>query len=174
MTFEVEISGRVRTVSIERTAVSRYRVVLDSRPYLVDASRVGDYSLSLLLDNASGASREVHIVPGRAQGELLISLEGRTVTAAVNQSGARTSSRIEARATTHADGEQTVVAPMPGRVVRVLVGPGDAVRARQGLLVVEAMKMESELQAPRPGRVKEVAVEAGASVEAGRVLVIIE
>jgi biotin carboxyl carrier protein len=62
---------------------------------------------------------------------------------------------------------------MPGRVVRVLVGPGDEVAARQGVVVVEAMKMENELRAPRAGRVKEIAVAAGASVEAGRVLVVI-
>jgi biotin carboxyl carrier protein len=63
---------------------------------------------------------------------------------------------------------------MPGRVVRVLVGPGDEVEARQPVLVIEAMKMENELRAPRAGRVKDVAVEQGASVEAGRVLVVIE
>jgi biotin carboxyl carrier protein len=59
-------------------------------------------------------------------------------------------------------------------VVRVLVSPGDRVTARQGVVVVEAMKMENELRAPQPGRVKDVAVEVGASVEAGRVLVVIE
>ena len=63
---------------------------------------------------------------------------------------------------------------MPGRVVRVLVKPGDEVAARQGLVVVEAMKMENELAAPRAGRVKEVAVTEGQSVEAGRLLVVVE
>ena len=63
---------------------------------------------------------------------------------------------------------------MPGRVVRVLVAPGDAVEARQAVVVVEAMKMENELRSPRAGRVKEVAVLAGSSVEAGRVLVVID
>ena len=63
------------------------------------------------------------------------------------------------------------MAPMPGRVVRVLVKPGDTVAARQGLVVVEAMKMENELRSPRAGRVKEVAVAEGESVEAGRLLV---
>jgi biotin carboxyl carrier protein len=63
---------------------------------------------------------------------------------------------------------------MPGRIVRVLVGPGDEVTARQGVVVVEAMKMENELRAPKAGRVREVAVSPGVSVEAGRVLVVIE
>jgi biotin carboxyl carrier protein len=63
---------------------------------------------------------------------------------------------------------------MAGRIVKVLVQRGDAVVANQGLVVVEAMKMENELRSPRAGRVKEVAVAAGASVEAGRVLMVIE
>ena len=63
---------------------------------------------------------------------------------------------------------------MPGRVVRVLVAAGDEVAARQGVVVVEAMKMENELRAPRAGRVKEVSVAAGTSVEAGRILAVIE
>jgi biotin carboxyl carrier protein len=171
MTFEIEICGRARTVSIDRAAAGRYRVVLDGQTHIIDATRVGDYSLSLLLDSASGVSREVQIVPSTARGEMLISLEGRIAAVTVN---GRARTRVGVDASTHADGEQTIVAPMPGRVVRVLVGPGDDVTARQGLLVVEAMKMENELRAPRPGRVKEVTVEAGASVEAGRVLVVIE
>jgi biotin carboxyl carrier protein len=63
---------------------------------------------------------------------------------------------------------------MPGRVVRVLVAPGQDVAARQGVVVVEAMKMENELRSPKAGRIKEVAVTAGASVEAGRLLIVIE
>ena len=71
-------------------------------------------------------------------------------------------------------GEQRVLAPMPGRIVRVLVAPGDEVVARQGLIVIEAMKMENELASPKAGRVKEVSVTEGTSVEAGRLLVIVE
>ncbi len=66
-----------------------------------------------------------------------------------------------------------IVAPMPGRVVKVLVKAGDAVEARQGLVVVEAMKMENELRAPGAGTVTEVKVTEGASVEANAVLVVI-
>jgi len=62
---------------------------------------------------------------------------------------------------------------MPGRVVRVLVAPGDAVEARQAVVVVEAMKMENELRAPRAGIVAEVRVAEGASVEANTVLVVL-
>ena len=62
---------------------------------------------------------------------------------------------------------------MPGKVVRVLVKPGDQVVARQGVVVVEAMKMENELRASRPGLVLEVLVVEGASVDTGAPLVVI-
>ena len=71
-------------------------------------------------------------------------------------------------------GPQRVTAPMPGKVVRVLVKPGDAVEPRQGLVVVEAMKMENELRAARDGRVRDGARREGQSVEAGAVLLVVE
>jgi biotin carboxyl carrier protein len=63
---------------------------------------------------------------------------------------------------------------MPGKVVRVLVKAGDEVKPRQGLIVVEAMKMENELRAAGEGRVREVFVQEGQSVEAGTALVVVE
>ena len=172
MTLDIEINGRSRTVSIERSAHGRYRVTVDGRPREIDAARSGALGLSLLLVDGAGAlSRDVQIAPAGRAGELLIRIEGRTVVARVN--GRRTRGG-GADGVAHAHGEQTVVAPMPGRVVRVLVAAGDTVAARQGVVVVEAMKMENELRAPKAGRVKDVAVEPGASVEAGRVLLVIE
>jgi biotin carboxyl carrier protein len=67
-----------------------------------------------------------------------------------------------------------VVAPMPGRIVKLLVQQGDAVAARQGVVIVEAMKMENELRAPRAGRVADVRVAEGMSVEGHAVLLVIE
>ena len=72
------------------------------------------------------------------------------------------------------EGRQTIVAPMPGRVVRVLVSIGDRVLAGQPIVVVEAMKMENELRSPKDGLVREVNVQAGGAVEARAVLVVIE
>jgi len=71
-------------------------------------------------------------------------------------------------------GPRAVKAPMPGRVVRVLVGEGDEVDAMQGVVVIEAMKMQNELKVPRGGRVSKVAVMADTTVEAGQVLIVIE
>ena len=68
------------------------------------------------------------------------------------------------------EGVQTILAPMPGKVVRVLVSAGDAVEAGQGLLVVEAMKMQNEMTAVRAGTVLSVSTTEGATVTAGDVL----
>ena len=171
MTFEIDLNGRTRSLSIERKADGRFRVLLDGTPHDLDAARVGVYGLSLLLDGHEGVSEEVQVAPGGTQGELLVTLAGRTVAATVN--GRRTR-RAGADAAGGAHGEQAVIAPMPGRVVRVLVSPGDEVAARQGVVVVEAMKMENELRSPKAGRIREVNVTPGTSVEAGRVLLVVE
>jgi biotin carboxyl carrier protein len=100
-----------------------------------------------------------------------VTLDGRTVAVTVN--GRRMRRRGAERAS-DVDGEQEILAPMPGRVVRILAAPGDLVAARQPVIVVEAMKMENELRSPKSGRVKQVAVAEGMSVESGRVLIVIE
>lgn len=79
----------------------------------------------------------------------------------------------QSRGGAHA-GAQNIKAPMPGKVVRVLVAAGDAVEAGQGLVVVEAMKMQNEMKAPRAGKVIAIAAKAGATVTAGEVLATIE
>jgi biotin carboxyl carrier protein len=71
-------------------------------------------------------------------------------------------------------GRSSIKAPMPGKIVRVLVNVGDTVEAGQGIAVIEAMKMQNELKAPGPGTVTSVAVKAGDTVIAGAVLAVIE
>ncbi len=72
------------------------------------------------------------------------------------------------------DGQINVVAPMPGKIVRLLVAAGDAVAADQGLLVVEAMKMQNEMKSPKAGHVVSLPAREGATVVAGEVLAVIE
>jgi biotin carboxyl carrier protein len=72
------------------------------------------------------------------------------------------------------DGPKNVSASMPGKVVRVLVAVGDDVEQGQGLVVVEAMKMQNEMKSPKPGRIAAVKTAAGATVTAGEVLVVVE
>jgi biotin carboxyl carrier protein len=178
MTFEIEIAGRVRRVSVQPIdgagpAGGRFRLIIrDSdesaggESLEVDA-RATDLGLSLVY--ADGRSVDA-AVTGRPAGELFLQLPHVDLSAIVD---GRRSHRADADAG-GGSGAQRIVAPMPGRIVRVLVHPGDHVAARQGLVVIEAMKMENELTAVRPGRVTEVAVTAGSSVESGRLLVVIE
>ena len=72
------------------------------------------------------------------------------------------------------DGRQNILAPMPGKVVRLLVKAGDAIEKGQGLIVVEAMKMQNEMKTPKTGTVVEVKTRDGATVAAGEILVVIE
>jgi biotin carboxyl carrier protein len=175
MTFEIEINGRARAVVVEPFtgldhAGPRFRVTLDGRTRVVDVRRLGVRGLSLLLPEEGGASHDVALAPAGRTGEWVVHLAQGALRAVVD--GRR--GLGAGGAAGDVEGEQRVVAPMPGRVVRVLVAPGDEVSARQGLVVVEAMKMENELGSPKAGRVKDVQVAPGAAVEAGRVLVVVE
>lgn len=168
MTFDIEVGGRTRSIAVEPSGAGRFRITIDGQDHAVDVRRVGDYGLSIIED---GNSHEAQVVNGPAPGERLVWIDGRTVTASVDGRRGRRGRGDRAGA---GDGQQSILAPMPGRVVRILVGPGDEVAVRQPVVVVEAMKMENELRSPKAGRVKDVLVAEGASVEAGRVLVVIE
>ena len=170
MTFEVEVNGRPRTVSIERLRTGHFTVTVDGVSTLVDAERIGEFGVSLLFPDAGHTSEAVQIAPTPNGGERLAVWQGVAVPVTLN--GRRLGSSAAGGGTPH--GEQKVTAPMPGRVVRVLVAEGDEVEARQPVVVIEAMKMENELRSPVAGRVREISAAAGASVEAGRVLVVIE
>jgi biotin carboxyl carrier protein len=174
MHFEIEVNGRPHPVTVERTG-TRYRVEADGRVDVVDVARVDASTVSLLVLGDREISHEVSLVPGREPGDLEVYLRAGVVQTRV--SGAPGQKRWSAKGATMAAagaGPQRVAAPMPGKIVRVLVKPGDEVKARQGVVVVEAMKMENELRAARDGRVKEVHVAEGALVESGRLLVVIE
>lgn len=168
MKFDVEVAGRTSSVLVERLVeTGAFRVVVDGRVHEVEA-RPTDLGLSLLFQ-AGGRSIDAAATPHNG-GEWLVQLPHVDVPVVVDrQRHARGGRRMAGGA-----GHQRVTAPMPGRVLRVLVKAGDIVEHRQGLVVVEAMKMENELTAPRAGTVTEVAVTEGISVEAGRLLVVID
>jgi biotin carboxyl carrier protein len=79
-----------------------------------------------------------------------------------------------ARSSLEVSGRQKIASPMPGKVVRVLARPGDQVSVGQGLLVVEAMKMQNEIRSPKSGRVVAVFVTEGAPVAGGETLAEVE
>lgn len=176
MIFEVAIGDRVRTVSVVRKG-GLLHVDLDGRLHIVDARRVSDAIVSMLvqLDGASAPSRSVDaaFAAQANTGDFDVHLDGRTVPVQIRPAGSFGRQK-KAGYGAQGAGPQRVAAPMPGKIVRVLVNTGDAVKARQGLIVVEAMKMENELRAARDGRVREVVVKEGQSVDAGAVLLTVE
>ena len=114
---------------------------------------------------------EITIAPDPASSQLAVHVGASRVLVGLN--GRRRFGRNN-EGTRAATGPQHVVAPMPGKIVRVLVQSGEAVRARQPLVVVEAMKMENELRAARDGTVAEVHAQEGQSVDAGALLVLLQ
>ena len=175
MRIEIEVNGNVRDVTVEPDAArpGRVRVSWDGTMREVDArvverDRCG-MLLSLVRVGEGAASRQVRCVSTGRGGLAQVHLGNVVVDTVIN--GRRVAGDASGDA---AGGASRLVAPMPGKVVRVLVAPGDQVEARQPLVVVEAMKMENELGAPRAGTVTEVPVTEGMSVEAGRLLAAIE
>ena len=164
MNVRVEVGGRTRVVDVRR-AGERGAVTIDGRTVAADLVRTPG-GWSLLLDG-----RSYEIALEEAATGTTVHVDGRAVP--VTFPGARRFGRGGGRADAGSSGPRRITSPMPGRVVKVLVAPGDQVVARQGLIVVEAMKMENELRAPSAGTVAEVRVSQGASVEANAVLIVI-
>lgn len=188
MQFQIEVGDTIRTVIVQRQDPNgqRFTVTVNGLVHVVDAQRLNAERLSLLLapDGAQanvvapdGAQVntvrrvEAAITVGREPGAFMISVNGQNVPVQMRAGGL---GRRGKDASVAGSGPQRVLAPMPGKVVRVLVQPGDEVKAKQGLVVVEAMKMENELKAARAGRVRDVLVSEGRSVDAGAVLVLVE
>ena len=163
--LDVEVAGERRLVTVEPVGLvegdgSRFTLSWDDTTYEVDA-------LSLIVSSAGHVSHEVTCYE-TAPGELALGVGGRHIRARVID-GQRSRTVEAARE----GGDHAVVTPMPGRLVRVLVAPGDTVQVGQGLAVVEAMKMENEVASPAAGVVSEVRAAVGSSVEAGGVLVVV-
>ena len=125
----------------------------------------GRYSLRA---TATGRQHDIRLT-ARGAHAFDVAVDGVRLTASRRPAGGPVRGRVA-----DGDGPARLIAPMPGKVVRVLVTPGEEVVPRQGLVVVEAMKMENELRAGRAGRVSQVLVSEGTSVEAGALLVVLE
>jgi biotin carboxyl carrier protein len=186
MQYEVEVGGRRRQVVVTRTG-GAFAVTVDGRTRHVDVARIDAQTLSLLVDSVGPAehsvagrsdatvarqrSYEVSIVPDPAGAQLRVHVGAVPVVVALN-GRRRWGRKDDGRGA--ASGPQRLVAPMPGKVVRVLVKTGDVVSLRQPIVVVEAMKMENELRASREGTVAEIHVTEGMSVDAGALLLVIQ
>lgn len=173
MQVEVEVNGRRCTVVLTRADGDRFVVRAGDREWIVDAARVNGELLSLLIQrNGTGIveSREIALSSDAVSGQTIVGMAAASVPVAL-ATRRRWSRRDEGAQ--GASGPQRVIAPMPGKVVRIAAAPGTPVAARQPVVVIEAMKMENELRALRPGTVTEVLVKEGQSVEAGTLLAIV-
>ena len=163
MWLEALVDGRPLRVEV-RGGHGRYTVSLEGQTLVVDAQPVGAAAMSLLVDGQS------HLAAvERREGGYTVHLREDTLDVDLAEAAAGASAAPR-RASA---GPLRITAPMPGRLVKVLVEPGQEVGAGQGLVVMEAMKMENELRAPRAGRVAEVHARERQAVETGALLVVL-
>ncbi len=167
MAFIAKLGDRTYTVEIEEMDRSLYRVAVDGEEFLVDGKKIGFTSYSLIVDN-----RSFEVDVDISEDEYRILVDGRSYH--IHLVDERRVRLGGVQAGIQLQGRQEVSVPMPGRVIAVLVGEGDKVEKGQGLVIVEAMKMENEVRSPIPGEVKEVKVKGGEYLEAGAVLVVVE
>ncbi len=164
MTYEISIDGKHYHLDLNR-AEGRWSCSLDGREVEVDAVLARPDVLSLRIDNQAyevkceRVARDMHLWVGSARFAVEVrdprSLRGR-VRALDDQ------------------GPKKLTAPMPGKIIRVLVSQGSEVEAGAGVLVVEAMKMQNEIKSPKKGTIQKILVSEGAAVNAGDVLAIVE
>ena len=162
MKFEVRIDGRDRIVELNRD-VDRWQISIDDRAVDADALEIAPGIFSILLN---GKSYEVRVTPTPA-GALTLQTAHHEFSAEVVDPRAWRGRRHGAL---EAEGRQQILAPMPGKIIRVLIQTGEKVEAGQGLLVVEAMKMQNEIRSPKSGTVERLLVKEGQPVNAGEVL----
>jgi biotin carboxyl carrier protein len=159
----------VEAIDDEPGAGERFRIVIDGVERVVEARRVAPGTLAL---HAGDEVTVADIDPGK-NGQLLVEVHGVTIPVTLVDPRNKLLDRIPvARAA--AAKPSTIHSPMPGKVVKVLCAVGDEVAAGQGLVVIEAMKMENELRAPRAAKVKTVHVKEGQAVEGQETLITLE
>ena len=166
MKYEVLLAGKTRVVELARVA-DDWTISLDGKELDASVAEVAPNTFSVLLN---GESHQIRIAP-RADGTLTVHTGHAEYHAEVTDPRVWRGRR---HGTLEVEGRQQVTAPMPGKVVRLLVIEGDFVEAGQGLLVVEAMKMQNEIRSPKSGRVEKLLAKEGLPVNAGDVLAWVE
>jgi len=148
---------------------SRVRAELDGRCYELDVREYGVSGYVLIadghvfdcrVDGRTESGKSMGVIVGAAQYSVTLIDPKRL--------------RGASSAVAHADEAARIIAPMPGKVVRVLVNVGDQVEAGAGIVVVEAMKMQNEMKSPKTGTVIALNVDVGATVNASDVLAVVE
>ena len=163
MTYNITIDGRNYRLDLNR-ADGRWSCRLEGREVEVDAVLARPDVLSLRIGNQA-----YEVKCERVAGELHLWVGSARFAAEVRDPR---SLRGRVRAVDD-HGPRKLTAPMPGKIIRVLVSPGDEVEAGAGVLVVEAMKMQNEIKSPKKGKIQKILVSEGAAVNAGDVLAIV-
>jgi biotin carboxyl carrier protein len=154
-------------IDIEPLGENRYQVTVDGERLEVEALNLPQGALVLRL----GTSTAVAEFEEKGD-EYAVLLRGQVSRFDVVDERARALRAVAAPF--EAEGRQTIHSPMPGKIVKVFVRPGDAVAEGQGLIVVEAMKMENELKSPKAGTVVDIFAAEGQTVDNGAKLVVVE
>jgi biotin carboxyl carrier protein len=166
MKFEAEVGGETVAIEVTGGQDARYRVAIGSEITDVDARQATEGIWSLVIGTVS------HVVDvSERDGVSVVEVDGETYRIRVEE---ETRYIIRTRGGKVATGGQVLKAPMPGKVVLVEVEVGQAVKPGDGLIVLEAMKMENEFRATVTGTVKEIRVRPGQAVNPGDPLVVIE
>lgn len=168
MKVGIELGGKPHTVELLYVG-ERVRCHVDGRVLEADAFEVAPHVYSVLI---AGESFEVRVEPRGEAGAagLRVTVGDRELSVEVQDPRQW---RRHRGAAAEAEGRQQVLAPMPGKIIRVLVNAGESIELKQGLMVVEAMKMQNEIRSPRSGTVERLMVIEGQTVNTGEVLAII-
>ncbi len=169
MRYFAKIRGSKEPIplDIEAAGEGRYAVTLNGKRHEIDALTLDHGAVSMLIDDKSYS---VEFDPINDEVAVLVKNHVTLVDVADER-------RLRLRAGAaqfSAEGKQTVTAPMPGKLVKILVKVGEEVKEGQGLVVVEAMKMENELKSPKAGKVTELFAKEGSTVEINAKLVSVE
>ncbi len=165
MVYEISVDGKPHRLELEK-ADGGWHCRFDERQFKVDAVITRRDVLSLLIDGYSYEIKREQTATG-----LHMWVGNQRFAVELRDPRSLRSRRAGAGDET---GPQKLVAPMPGRVVRVLAAEKAEVEAGQGVVVVEAMKMQNEIKSPKKGTVQKLMAVAGAAVNAGDVLAIVE
>lgn len=169
MEYIATSSGREYRITVTGPEGSLLRLSVDGVTWEVDCARISERCYSLLLD---GTSYEVDII--RGVNPYAVGVEGEVHEVEILTESEQRLKAAVRKVAGGVEGRQVIAAPMPSKVVRLLVAVGDEVSPGAGVIVVEAMKMENELRATGAGTVREIRVKEGEAVGGGHSLVIIE
>jgi biotin carboxyl carrier protein len=144
--------------------------LVNGKPISIDVRHLQPGLLSLLHTTPEGRTTSYACIADPAAEDAAILINGQRIPYAVTDPR----SLRATSATATASGPRPLKAPMPGRIVRVLIAQGDTVEQGQGCVVIEAMKMQNELKAPKAGKITKLAAIVGETVQASAILLIVE